>query len=532
MLIHIRLILLNLFFILCSTFSEAQNETNFWFFGQFAGLDFSSGTPTTISSGQVNNVEGASAASDPITGALLFYSDGKTVWDASHTIMPNGSGLLGGFSSTMAALIVPKPGSTKIFYLFTTDQYQNDGLNGFRYHIIDMAANSGMGDVITKNILLFTPCAEINHAVKHANCIDYWIISQDAIGNNYNVYLLDSTGLLTSPVISSIGFSSAEAGWGTGKFSPNGKKFAMAHGDYGGDNTLQLFDFNSLTGKLSNCLNLSNEETWYGISFSPDNSKLYASGGNWGATKVFQWDVSSGNNSTILGTKTYIGDNTFAFCQFQIGKDNKIYLSRDGQSSLSCIFNPNSSGTACNYSSASVPIIGTCHYGLPAFPENYFDQSPPGESIFDGYDTTIIWGTSATLFSNGSGNITWTPSTYLSCTSCANPIITPEEDIEYIYSDDNNGFGCAIKKKVRIKVEYLPSIPNVFTPNSDGNNDVFYINRLPNNSKLQIYNRWGTILLNTDNYTNNWTTSIDGVYYYLLTVHEKEYKGFVQVLGN
>lgn len=521
-----------LFFLYLSIFKcYAQNEANYWFFGQKAGLDFSAGTPFPISTGQVNSLEGASSASDPLTGALLFYSDGKTVWDASHSPMPNGTGLLGGFSSTMAALIVPQPGSNTIYYLFTTDQYQNSGANGFSYNIIDLSANGGMGDVISKNNVLFTPCAEINHAVKHANCIDYWIISQDVIGNNYNVYLLTSTGLSTIPIVSSIGFSFTEAGWGTGKFSPDGEKFAMAHGDFGGDDILQLFDFSTLTGKLSNCLTLSTEETWYGISFSPDNSKLYASGSDYDASKVFQWNLSSGVNSDILSSRSFIGVNK-VFTQFQIGKNYKIYLSNANQLSLGLISNPNANGASCNFLPSSVPISNPCQLGLPAFPENYFNQSPPGTTVFDGYDTTIIYGASATLNSYGTGNITWTPSTYLSCSNCANPVITPTEDIEYIVTDDNNGYGCPINKRIKVKIEYDPLIPNVYTPNNDGINDVFFIQRLPPRSELQIYNRWGNLIFETGDYQNNWKAVSDGVYYYILDIHDVQYKGFVQTFGN
>lgn len=56
--------------------------------------------------------------------------------------------------------------------------------------------------------------------------------------------------------------------------------------------------------------------------------------------------------------------------------------------------------------------------------------------------------------------------------------------------------------------------------------------RLPPNSKLQIFNRWGNSVYQSNDYQNNWTTEVDGVYYYVLLVHEQEYKGFVQVLTN
>ena len=65
-------------------------------------------------------------------------------------------------------------------------------------------------------------------------------------------------------------------------------------------------------------------------------------------------------------------------------------------------------------------------------------------------------------------------------------------------------------------------IPNIFTPNGDGENDVFYIKGLDSyqNSKLIIYNRWGNKIYESDDYKNNWDggNNPDGVYYYVLTL--------------
>ena len=78
-------------------------------------------------------------------------------------------------------------------------------------------------------------------------------------------------------------------------------------------------------------------------------------------------------------------------------------------------------------------------------------------------------------------------------------------------------------------------IPNIFTPNNDGVNDFFHIitedNRLIN---LKIFNRWGNLLLDKENYTGNWNAENipDGLYYYTIIDHQyqKDYKGWVQVL--
>lgn len=513
-------------FVVLSVFSHAQNEANFWFFGENIGLDFTSGAPVAIGTGQIDNMEGTSCASDPVSGALLFYTDGKKVWDATHSVMPNGTGLLGGASSTMAALIVPQPGSTTIYYVFTTDDYQNSGINGFNYSIVDMSANSGLGDVVSKNNFLFGPCAEVNHAVKHANCTDYWIIAQDLTGNIYRTFLLTSSGLVTFPVLSSVGFNFTTPGFGTGKFSPNGKKFARAYGTSASDGNIQLFDFNCFTGKLSNPIKLFPFYPWYGVSFSPDNSKLYASA----YSSIYQWDVSSEDSLVIESSKLLIASSE-RLPQLQIGNDNKIYIAGDYSTWLDRIDSPNSSGAACNFVDNAIVFPSLVHYGLPAFPESYFNQSPPEITVFEYYDTTIIYGMSAPIIIPAIGNLTWTPGTFLDCTTCNNPVVTPEEEIEYLIADDYYGYGCPIYKKYRIKVEYLPHIPNVFTPNGDGQNETLLISGLPPGSKLQIYNRWGTLLFQTNDYKNDWKTNVDGVYYYLLQVHEQEYKGFVQVLN-
>ena len=76
-------------FLFITSIIFAQGEANYWFFGQNAGLDFNSGNPTPIT-GSLNTLEGCSSFSDK-NGNLLFYSYGKTVWDKTGSVMPNGT---------------------------------------------------------------------------------------------------------------------------------------------------------------------------------------------------------------------------------------------------------------------------------------------------------------------------------------------------------------------------------------------------------------------------------------------------------
>ena len=151
--------------LLVSLTSSAQKEANHWYFGFGAGLDFSSGTVVVDTNTNMNAGEGCSVISNS-SGDLLFYTNGESVWDRNHQTMPNGMGILGNDNSTQAALIIPLPKSDSLYYIFTTESSGQPG--GFRYSVVDMTLNGGLGDVITgsKNTLLITPVTEQVAATK------------------------------------------------------------------------------------------------------------------------------------------------------------------------------------------------------------------------------------------------------------------------------------------------------------------------------------------------------------------------------
>ena len=98
------------FFSLCitliSTLAFSQQEASVWYFGQNAGIKFdASGGIIALTNGQLSTSEGCATIAST-TGDLLFYTDGITVWNKNHTIMLNGTGLMGDPSTTQAATIV------------------------------------------------------------------------------------------------------------------------------------------------------------------------------------------------------------------------------------------------------------------------------------------------------------------------------------------------------------------------------------------------------------------------------------------
>ena len=147
----------------CRCFVKAQNpdankRIDHWYFGQRAGLNFSGGAPVADTSGPCTLWKGNTTMSDT-AGNLLFYSDGRHVWNAQHDTMPNGD--IWGHTTWVfpmdCAIAVPKPGDDNIYYIFTSDGYKLTQQNGLQYHIIDMSLDGGLGDVVQKNIPAVQP---------------------------------------------------------------------------------------------------------------------------------------------------------------------------------------------------------------------------------------------------------------------------------------------------------------------------------------------------------------------------------------
>jgi len=350
-----------------------QGESNIWYFGNFAGLDFNGGAPVAISGSNMSTVEGCATISDS-NGVLLMYTDGSDIWDANHAIMPNGSGLLGTFSATQSSIIVPRPGNpSSIYYVFTVDN--NAGINGLRYSEVDMALNCGLGDVValTKNTLLQTPVTEKLSAVRHANGEDVWVLAHDWGNSDYLAYLVSSAGISSTPIVSTVGMphsGATQASIGYMKFSIDGSKVATVNtlGD-----SIEVFDFDNSTGILSNPL------SWpagfvdpYGVEFSPNGKILYVSG--WfGSGGVHQYDLLAGSSTAIAASTIKLSpNNTPVYGALQLGPDGKIYAAKHTWGwmlgSIAAIHSPNSLGVSANFDDFAVFISsGLCHVGLPSF---------------------------------------------------------------------------------------------------------------------------------------------------------------------
>lgn len=117
---------------------------------------------------------------------------------------------------------------------------------------------------------------------------------------------------------------------------------------------------------------------------------------------------------------------------------------------------------------------------------------------FAGRDTTILSGYKFTVKPAYSDDVTaihWSPSSGLSCTDCLRPTVSPKDKTTYQITVRNDG-GCESTSNFTVTVNCNQEnmfIPNTFSPNGDGMNDVFYIRGagLTRIRSIQIFNRWG-----------------------------------------
>ena len=382
--------------LLLSNTGFAQREAAIWYFGTGAGLDFNNtaAPPLLLTDGQMDTYEGCATISDA-TGNLLFYvgapdtnpNANLRIWNKNHAVMPNGTGLLGSVSATQAAMIVPKPDDTNIYYVFTVGKF--GGNEAINYSVVDMTLDGGLGDVVAgqKNLAITGHFSEKITAVKGDGNY-YWIIAYGSTAGNFNsiyAFKLDDTGTLSAPVISSAGVLTGD-GRGYLKIDATGSKLALANT---GNNVLRLFNFDATTGVASGGQNLSIPAGMspYGLEFSLSGNMLYASlysGGNYpGPVRIRQYDLSSANASVDIDTNNPNAFPDWGFrSALQMAIDGKIYVTlpnsyTSGTQNMGVVNNPEGVGAACSYNQNAItfPATVTVHQGLPPFIQSFFNVS-------------------------------------------------------------------------------------------------------------------------------------------------------------
>ena len=138
----------------------------------------------------------------------------------------------------------------------------------------------------------------------------------------------------------------------------------------------------------------------------------------------------------------------------------------------------------------------------------------------------------------------WSPTDGIDCSTCFDVTITSlgtTQTYTLTVIDTLSG-GCIATDSVKVvetpcKDNFI--IPNVFSPNGDGINDVFMVAQLCErySFEMKILDRWGELLFETTSPKTGWDgktkvglAASAGVYYYAIRLDEKEYNGFLQLV--
>ncbi|WP_299114567.1 T9SS type B sorting domain-containing protein [uncultured Winogradskyella sp.] len=396
-----------------------NNETDNWYFGNFAGLNF--GTPNTnpqlLLDGTMLAPAGSAVISD-LEGDLLFYSEGDKVWNRNHQQMNNGNlsnltpadvGNNVNYQSYQHALqnsiIIPITDTDGLYYLFTLGR-SNENLvvpEGLYLSKIDMNQDNGLGSVIEKNTRIIRPGRDIGKlsAVHHADGRSIWIMTtvreEGSQNMSFYAYKINMDGSIEGPVVSSDGLFFKGIPEGILKFSPNGKRIACSnYRPTEIEDHLFIFDFDNETGIVANKRKLLTAFAFFeivsvhGIEFSNDSKYLYASllregflspetlGVEGDPKSILRQYNIEGNPFITPSIVLHEDEGTSFSGALQLSKNSKIYRALPQSNSIGTEFlgvvsNPGQLGIGANYLHNEVNLNGRLsRRGLPNFIQSYF----------------------------------------------------------------------------------------------------------------------------------------------------------------
>ncbi len=305
----------------------AQNENNHWQLGN-TDVNFSTNPPIASTSG-VATQYGKATVSDA-NGNILFYTDGKKVWNKNNIIMTNGNNI--GFDLVLNTIIIPNLSNPNQFYIFSSGKIPCLCLTPepiyYLYSVVEFNNSNPLGIVLANNptpqsgtpeniyskILSDSSGVVINSysfggltSTKNNDGTSYWVIIQNK--NKLLSYKIDTFGLNTIPVESV--FTNAQI-YALGTYNTN---FGRVDGIEG--STFKIAPNNSFLIGLeytvvgtngqfdpdSNFLNFRNP--FYKINFNSTTGLFSGYESFSGGIMVNEFEISKGSNNLFFVRKKF-----------------------------------------------------------------------------------------------------------------------------------------------------------------------------------------------------------------------------------
>lgn len=341
-------------------------------------------------------------------GNLLFYSNGCAVANANHEIMENGAGInagdffeifwLGdcqyGYPGVQDIMSLPDPKNNQGYYLITKPNLVDEDFNVykdvFQYSYIDFTLANEMGVVTTKNDTIYSGTEILYGYFSATQRIDgdWWIVQTTDLPTSYIKLLVDSTGISyhsTQFIGPNLDQNASAAG--VSAFSPDGSIYAH----YNRHDQLNLFDFDTETGTLSNHRNLfvTSPPIFTTIEFSSNGRFLYVAT----LEAVYQVDLHETDpesQSVLVGTFNGVQNpqNADMFL-LRRAPDCRIYIAATSESETYGVINfPNRKGIDCELIQQEIKLpFVTGVVSLPNFPNYRMNEESVCDSTILGFYT-------------------------------------------------------------------------------------------------------------------------------------------------
>lgn len=328
------------FFLMAGPLCAQDFSGHNWYFGNSAnGIRFSrsDNSPSLITNKASLGIGASAVATDPINGNLLFYTDGQNVYDVTHSLMLNGSGLSGNPAGNQSVAVAKVPGSATGYYIFTNSANGTTG-GTISYSIVDMSLPGNsvfpappIGEVTAaKNVAIagIPNRSEAMIIIPHQNQQGFWLITKENGAPNYSITLFDNTGggpISTTNV--SLGLINAAANF---SYHPATGRIAVSPQEANRD--IEILNFDAATGALTyyqrvlnTAVNGTGPQAVYDTEWSNNGQYLYISRqGEAGIqADVLQFDFL--NQTTTLASVLPQPNNIFQSFGLQMAPDSAIY---------------------------------------------------------------------------------------------------------------------------------------------------------------------------------------------------------------
>jgi hypothetical protein len=463
-------------FVVCIA-SHINSQSVVWKFGNLGGLKFNSnGTTSTHSGSYANGGGGATGITDQ-SGNLIFYTDGKNLWDGNNALIS--SALMGSILSTQSPVIVPVPGQCNKYMIFTIGSHQppSPTFGACWVEVTGTPGNYTISATVPGGLIFSNSWEEKLAVVPDGDSpfTGYWLFAH-RFGNQYYSWHITSSNmagissgaglanfLMTNPIIqtgnlSQTGGTNSANAKGQMKFNKAGTLLAAVVSE---SRQVEIYNFNKTNGVISFLKSFtlpvatagSSSSNIYGLEFSPNGSLLYVSEGYHALSgvqkRVFQVNFASSIPTyTVLAATNSLAANENTYNALQLGPNDKIYLSgpREGNSAISVINSPNTLGTGASFSANSVAIAGTNNTGLPAAIPGYVFNIPTPLTVSP---TSVSMCTPQSVTFNASGGVAyaWDPNGETTSSITVTPTTTTTYTIYALLSN-----GCQVNQSVTANV--------------------------------------------------------------------------------